>query len=85
MEKKSAEYFETYYHYAFLKVLKKLLCQHGDMPTHVLFTMKLAIYNNINIHSSEHIDADKSTTQVFENTLTFVGGNSVSQCHTIAF
>ena len=54
------------------------------MRTHVIFTMKLAINNNIYIHSTEHIDTNKSTTQVFENTFTFVAANTVSQCHRIA-
>ena len=55
------------------------------MPTDVIFTMKLAIYNNIYMHSTEHVDADKSTTQVLENTFTLVAANTVSQCHRIGF
>ena len=85
MEKKSAKYFESYSHYALLKALKNSLCRHGDMPTDVIFTMKLSIYNNIYMHSTEHVDADKSTTQVFKNTFTLVAANTVSQCNRIAF
>ena len=54
-------------------------CQHGDMPTHLIFTLNLVIHKNISIKNSEHVDADKSTTEVFENTFTLVASNTVTQ------
>ena len=56
-------------------------CRHGDMPTHLIFTLNLVIDKNIYIKSSEHVDADKSTTKVFENTFTLVASNTVTQCN----
>ena len=54
-------------------MLKKLLCQHGDMVTYLLNTIKLPQYNIINMETTKHVDADKSTTQVFEMILNILG------------
>ena len=61
--------------------IRKLSCRQGDMPTHLIFTLKLVMDKNIYIKSSEHVDADKSTTKVFENTFTLVAPNIVTQCN----
>ena len=53
------------------------------MPTHHIFTLKLVMDKNIYMKSSGHIDADKSTTKVFENTFTLVAANTVTQCNII--
>ena len=51
------------------------------MPTHLIFTLKLAMDKNIYMKSSERVDADKSTAKVFENTFTLVAPNTVTQCN----
>ena len=51
------------------------------MPTHYIFTLKLVMDKNIYMKSSERVDADKSTTKVFENTFTLVAANTVTQCN----
>ena len=51
------------------------------MPTHLIFTLKLVMDKNIYMKSSEHIDANKSTTKAFENTFTLVAPNTVTQCN----
>ena len=53
------------------------------MPTHHIFTLKLVMHKNIYMKSSEHIDADNSTSKVFENTFTLVTANTVIQCNII--
>ena len=64
-----------------VKNITKSSCWHGDMPTHVIFTIILAMDKNIYIKSSEHVDADKSTTKVFENTFRLVAADTVTQCN----
>ena len=51
------------------------------MPAHLIFTLKLVMDKNIYMKSSEHIDTDKSTTKVFENTFTLAAPNTVTKCN----
>ena len=53
------------------------------MPTHHIFNVKLIMDKNIYMKSSEHVNANKSTTKVFKNTFTLVAANTVTQCNII--